>query len=181
VSLPQHRRRGQTVPVPLVASTRPSWIAPWLSTDGLSVANSPAARLVGAAVKGRSTRRGSTVTPRPALSYCCQTESRSLLRTLSNCQTCARPPRPFPFILIAQLPASTSRHDHLAMETLRRDLHASTAQCSSLLTRYSKLAAQASTSYSSSGLLKDDVGRRKEELEEELTGALDTVSPCIHS
>lgn len=61
------------------------------------------------------------------------------------------------------------------METLRRDLHASTAQCSSLLTRYSKLAAQASTSYSSSGLLKDDVGRRKEELEEELTGALDTV------
>ncbi|BGP30475.1 protein transport protein gos1 [Rhodotorula toruloides] len=65
------------------------------------------------------------------------------------------------------------------METLRRDLHASTAQCSSLLTRYSKLAAQASTSYSSSGLLKDDVGRRKEELEEELTGALDTFSAQI--
>ncbi|BGP23175.1 golgi SNAP receptor complex member 1 [Rhodotorula toruloides] len=65
------------------------------------------------------------------------------------------------------------------METLRREMHASTAQCSSLLTRYSKLAAQASTSYSSSGLLKDDVGRRKEELEEELTGALDTFSAQI--
>ena len=60
-------------------------------------------------------------------------------------------------------------------ETLRRDLHASTAQVSSLLTRYAKLAAQASTSYSSSGILKDDVGRRKDELEGELDGALESV------
>ena len=60
-------------------------------------------------------------------------------------------------------------------ETLRRDLHASTAQVSSLLTRYAKLAAQASTSYSSSGILKDDVGRRKDELEGELDSALESV------
>ena len=63
------------------------------------------------------------------------------------------------------------------MDTVRRDLHATTAQCSSLLTRYSKLAAQASTSYSSNGQLRDDLGRKKAELEEELDGALDTVSP----
>jgi len=62
------------------------------------------------------------------------------------------------------------------MDTVRRDLHATTAQCSSLLTRYSKLAAQASTSYSSNGQLRDDLGRKKAELEEELDGALDTVS-----
>lgn len=62
-----------------------------------------------------------------------------------------------------------------ATETLRRDLHASTANVSSLLTRYSKLAQQQSTSYASSGLLKDDVTRRKQELEDEITGALDTV------
>ncbi|GAA5925100.1 hypothetical protein JCM1841_005786 [Sporobolomyces salmonicolor] len=65
------------------------------------------------------------------------------------------------------------------METVRRDLHATTAQCSSLLTRYSKLAAQASTSYASSGLLKDDIGRRKGEIEEELNGALDTFAAQI--
>ena len=62
------------------------------------------------------------------------------------------------------------------MDTVRRDLHATTAQCSSLLTRYSKLAAQASTSYSSNGQLRDDLGRKKAELEQELDGALDTVS-----
>lgn len=63
------------------------------------------------------------------------------------------------------------------MENVRRELHASTANVSALLTRYSKLAAQASTSYSSSGLLKEDVGRRKEELEGEINEALETVSP----
>ncbi|GAA5974207.1 hypothetical protein JCM11641_003327 [Rhodosporidiobolus odoratus] len=66
-----------------------------------------------------------------------------------------------------------------ATETLRRDLHASTANVSSLLTRYSKLAQQQSTSYASSGLLKDDVTRRKQELEDEITGALDTFSAQI--
>ncbi|GAA5934792.1 Gos1p [Sporobolomyces koalae] len=65
------------------------------------------------------------------------------------------------------------------MDTLRRDLHATTAQCSSLLTRYSKLAAQASTSYSSNGQLREDIGRRKQELEEELDGALATFSAQI--
>lgn len=53
------------------------------------------------------------------------------------------------------------------------------AQISSLLTNYAKLAAQASTSYSSSGTLKEDVGRRKEELEGDLNGALDTVRPTF--
>lgn len=61
------------------------------------------------------------------------------------------------------------------MDTVRRDLHASTAQVSSLLTRYSKLAAQASTAYSSSGLLNEDTGRRKEEIEGELNSTLETV------
>lgn len=61
------------------------------------------------------------------------------------------------------------------METLRRDLHASAAQCSSLLTRYSKLAQQASTSYSSSGLVKDDLARRSADLEQEITAAFDSV------
>ncbi|GAA5834868.1 hypothetical protein JCM5353_004907 [Sporobolomyces roseus] len=65
------------------------------------------------------------------------------------------------------------------MDTVRRDLHATTAQCSSLLTRYSKLAAQASTSYSSNGQLRDDLGRKKAELEEELDGALDTCGVII--
>lgn len=63
------------------------------------------------------------------------------------------------------------------METLRRDLHESTAAISALLTRFSKLAAQASTSYASSGSLKEDVGRRKEELEGEINEALETVRP----
>ncbi|TNY18887.1 snare region anchored in the vesicle membrane C-terminus-domain-containing protein [Rhodotorula diobovata] len=62
------------------------------------------------------------------------------------------------------------------METLRRDLHASAAQCSSLLTRYSKLAQQASTSYSSSGLVKDDLARRSADLEQEITAAFDSFS-----
>ncbi|BGP14448.1 protein transport protein gos1 [Rhodosporidiobolus nylandii] len=64
-------------------------------------------------------------------------------------------------------------------ETLRRDLHASIANVSSLLTRYSKLASQASTSYASSGLLKDDTTRRKQELEAEISAALDTFSAQI--
>jgi len=62
------------------------------------------------------------------------------------------------------------------METVRRDLHQTTAAVSGLLTKYSKLAASASTSYSSSGLLKDDLTRRKEELETEIDGTMDTVS-----
>jgi len=62
------------------------------------------------------------------------------------------------------------------METLRRDLHASAAQCSSLLTRYSKLAQQASTSYSSSGLVKDDLSRRRKDLEDEISNSFDSVS-----
>ncbi|GAA6028023.1 hypothetical protein JCM8097_001835 [Rhodosporidiobolus ruineniae] len=64
-------------------------------------------------------------------------------------------------------------------DNLRRDLHTSTANVSSLLTRYSKLAAQANTSYSSSGLVKDDLVRRKNDLEGELTQALDTFSSQI--
>ncbi|GAA5962820.1 hypothetical protein JCM3765_001533 [Sporobolomyces pararoseus] len=65
------------------------------------------------------------------------------------------------------------------MDTVRRDLHATTATCSSLLTRYSKLAAQASTSYSSNGKLKDDFSRQKSELEQELDGVLDTFAAQI--
>ncbi|GAA6000261.1 hypothetical protein JCM10207_007929 [Rhodosporidiobolus poonsookiae] len=65
------------------------------------------------------------------------------------------------------------------MDTVRRDLHATTATVSSLLTRYSKLANQASTSYSSSGLLKDDITKRKDDLEDEITAALDTFSAQI--
>ncbi|GAA5831731.1 hypothetical protein JCM3766R1_004996 [Sporobolomyces carnicolor] len=65
------------------------------------------------------------------------------------------------------------------MDTVRRDLNATTAQCSSLLTRYSKLAAQASTSYSSNGKLRDDLGRQKEDLEQELDGALDLFAAQI--
>ncbi|BGP38495.1 protein transport protein gos1 [Rhodotorula kratochvilovae] len=65
------------------------------------------------------------------------------------------------------------------METLRRDLHASAAQCSSLLTRYSKLAQQASTSYASSGLVKDDLHRRRTELEDEITAAFDAFSAQV--
>lgn len=60
-------------------------------------------------------------------------------------------------------------------ETIRRDLNASTAAIAGHLSRYAKLAAQASTSYSSSGVLQEDVGRRKAELEGELTGALEAV------
>ncbi|KAL8293482.1 hypothetical protein RQP46_000183 [Phenoliferia psychrophenolica] len=52
-------------------------------------------------------------------------------------------------------------------------------EISSLLTTYAKLAAQASTSYSSSGVLKEDVGRRKEELEGDLNQALDTFESLI--
>lgn len=62
------------------------------------------------------------------------------------------------------------------METVRRDLHTTTANVSSLLTRYSKLAQSASSSYSASGILKDDLTRRKQELETEIDGSLDTVS-----
>jgi hypothetical protein len=62
------------------------------------------------------------------------------------------------------------------METVKRDLHQSTAQCSALLTRYSKLAASASTSYSASGLVKDDLATRRTELEDEITAAFNTVS-----
>ena len=62
------------------------------------------------------------------------------------------------------------------MDTVRRDIHATTATCSSLLTRYSKLAALASTSYSSNGKLKDDFSRQKQDLEQELDAVLDTVS-----
>lgn len=62
------------------------------------------------------------------------------------------------------------------METVRRDLHQTTAAVSGLLTKYSKLAASASTSYSSSGMLKDDLTRRKEEMETEIDGTIDTVS-----
>ncbi|GAA5976573.1 hypothetical protein JCM10908_005552 [Rhodotorula pacifica] len=65
------------------------------------------------------------------------------------------------------------------METVKRDLHQSTAQCSALLTRYSKLAASASTSYSASGLVKDDLSTRRTELEEEMTGAFSTFSAQI--
>ncbi|KAM0750164.1 V-snare-domain-containing protein [Meredithblackwellia eburnea MCA 4105] len=65
------------------------------------------------------------------------------------------------------------------METIRRDLHSTTASISSLLTTYAKLAAQASTSYSSSGVLKEDVGRRKEELEGDINAALDTFEGLI--
>lgn len=62
------------------------------------------------------------------------------------------------------------------METVKRDLHQSTAQCSALLTRYSKLAASASTSYSASGLVKDDLSARRTELEDEISAAFSTVS-----
>lgn len=62
------------------------------------------------------------------------------------------------------------------METVKRDLHQSTAHCSALLTRYSKLAASASSSYSASGLVKDDLAQRRHELEDELKAAFDTVS-----
>ncbi|ORY79307.1 hypothetical protein BCR35DRAFT_304715 [Leucosporidium creatinivorum] len=65
------------------------------------------------------------------------------------------------------------------METVRRDLHQTTAAVSGLLTKYSKLAASASTSYSSSGLLKDDLTRRKEELETEIDGTIDTFAAQI--
>ncbi|GAA6005658.1 hypothetical protein JCM11491_003716 [Sporobolomyces phaffii] len=65
------------------------------------------------------------------------------------------------------------------MDTVRRDLHASTAQCSSLLTRYSKLAAQASTSYSSNGHLRDDFDQHRSQLEHELDTALDTFAAQI--
>lgn len=66
------------------------------------------------------------------------------------------------------------------METVRRDLHQTTATVSGLLTKYSKLAASASTSYSSSGMLKDDLTRRKEEIEQEIDGAVASVS-CFSS
>ena len=69
----------------------------------------------------------------------------------------------------------SSHSSLLAMETVRRDLHSTTATVSSLLTRYSKLAAQASTSYSSSGTLAEDITRRKDELETELNGSLEVV------
>lgn len=65
------------------------------------------------------------------------------------------------------------------METVKRDLHQSTAQCSALLTRYSKLAASASTSYSASGLVKDDLATRRTELEDEITAAFNTFSAQI--
>ncbi|KAI5477537.1 hypothetical protein MNV49_006125 [Pseudohyphozyma bogoriensis] len=66
-----------------------------------------------------------------------------------------------------------------SIETVRRELHAQTATISSLLTNYAKLAAQAQTSYSSSGVLREDVGRRKEEIETDLNAALDTFSAQI--
>ncbi|GAA5975650.1 hypothetical protein JCM5350_002680 [Sporobolomyces pararoseus] len=65
------------------------------------------------------------------------------------------------------------------MDTVRRDIHATTATCSSLLTRYSKLAALASTSYSSNGKLKDDFSRQKQDLEQELDAVLDTFAAQI--
>ncbi|POY72581.1 hypothetical protein BMF94_4408 [Rhodotorula taiwanensis] len=65
------------------------------------------------------------------------------------------------------------------METVKRDLHQSTAQCSALLTRYSKLAASASTSYSASGLVKDDLAQRRQELEDEIRAAFDTFAAQI--
>lgn len=61
------------------------------------------------------------------------------------------------------------------MESTRRDLHSTTATLSSLLTKFAKLAAQASTSYSSSGVLSEDLGRVREEIEGEINAALDTV------
>ncbi|GAA5866600.1 hypothetical protein JCM3774_004026 [Rhodotorula dairenensis] len=65
------------------------------------------------------------------------------------------------------------------METVKRDLHQSTAQCSALLTRYSKLAASASTSYSASGLVNDDLSSRRTELEDEINAAFSTFSAQI--
>ncbi|GAA6018343.1 hypothetical protein JCM8202_001341 [Rhodotorula sphaerocarpa] len=65
------------------------------------------------------------------------------------------------------------------METVKRDLHQSTAHCSALLTRYSKLAASASSSYSASGLVKDDLAQRRHELEDELKAAFDTFAAQI--
>ena len=62
------------------------------------------------------------------------------------------------------------------MESTRRDLHSTTSTLSSLLTKFAKLAAQASTDYSSSGVLKEDLGRQREELEGEIQGSLETVS-----
>lgn len=62
------------------------------------------------------------------------------------------------------------------MEVVRRDLHQTTAAVSGLLTKYSKLAASASTSYGSSGRLQEDLNRRKEEMELEIDGTIETVS-----
>ncbi|KAK4058418.1 protein transport protein gos1 [Microbotryomycetes sp. JL221] len=65
------------------------------------------------------------------------------------------------------------------METVRRDLHQTTANVSALLTKYSKLAATASSSYSASGILKDDHKRRQQDLEHEIDGTLDTFAAQI--
>ncbi|GAA6052712.1 hypothetical protein JCM3770_007187 [Rhodotorula araucariae] len=65
------------------------------------------------------------------------------------------------------------------METLRRDVHASAAQCSSLLTRYSKLAQQASTAYASSGRVHGDLGRTRSELEDEIHAQLDLLASHV--
>jgi hypothetical protein len=60
-------------------------------------------------------------------------------------------------------------------DSLRRDLHSSTAAISSLLSSYAKLANSASTSYSSSGIISNDTTARKQESELELNSALDLV------
>ena len=54
-------------------------------------------------------------------------------------------------------------------------LHTLSTKISNLLTNYSKLAQQTSTTYSSSGLLLEDLGRKKGEMEEEIKANLDEV------
>lgn len=61
------------------------------------------------------------------------------------------------------------------MDVTKREINAATANVSSLLTRYSKLASQVTTSYSSSGKLADDTNVRRDELEDEVNAALDNV------
>ncbi|SCV74140.1 BQ2448_6572 [Microbotryum intermedium] len=65
------------------------------------------------------------------------------------------------------------------MDAVKRDLHTTTAHVSSLLTRYSRLAQQTSTNYSSSGLVNDDIAQRKTELETEIEGSLETFTAQI--
>ncbi|KDE06005.1 hypothetical protein MVLG_03687 [Microbotryum lychnidis-dioicae p1A1 Lamole] len=65
------------------------------------------------------------------------------------------------------------------MDAVKRDLHTTTAHVSSLLTRYSRLAQQTSTNYSSSGLLNDDLAQRKTELETEIEHSLETFTAQI--